>query len=91
MPPSPRNPAIQAFIKSLGTGDQLGQIIIQAKNDGYEIRHHIDQNQPADSLRTCSIDELREIIATDISEEFRPLKSAPDLRNGWPTVSQVGG
>jgi hypothetical protein len=83
MPPSPRNPAIQAFIKSLGTGDQLGQIIIQAKNDGYEIRHHIDQSQPADSLSTCSMDELREIVATDISEEFRPLKSAPDLRNGW--------
>ena len=85
MPPSPRNPAIQAFIESLGTGNQLGQTLILAKNEGYEIRHHIDKGQPADSLRTCSTNELREIVATDIREEFRPLKSAPDLRNGWRT------
>ena len=85
MLPSPRNPAIQAFIASLGKGNRLGQTIILAKNDGFEIRHYTDESRPADTLNTCEADELREIVAIDANEEFRPIKAAPDLRNGWRT------
>jgi hypothetical protein len=85
MPPSPRNPAIQAFIDSLQKGNRFGQTVIITHDDEYEIRHYLDESQSADSLQTCSSDELREIVATDTNQEFRPLKSAPDLRRGWRT------
>lgn len=86
MPSPPANPGIQNLIQELGLQNRFGQISILVRDKGYEIRHYLDENKTADSLRTCTKEELRDIVANDANAEFRPLKSAPDLITGWRTV-----
>ena len=81
------NPAILAFIKAMGEKSQIGQVLIEAGQTGFELRHHQDGSLPQSDLITCTELELRDYIALDDLGEFRPLKSAPDLRRGWRSVS----
>lgn len=72
-------------VNRLDTGEapirRAGQIVI---SESYELRHRNDALADTASLRTLtSWADWRELIRTDASGGFRPLKAAPNLPRGW--------
>jgi len=61
----------------------LAQVLIQRRGVGYELRHIDDREASANSLRQLPLSEVRSLAQYNVAGEFRPLKSAPDLRSGW--------
>lgn len=50
----------------------------------YHLRHRADQDQPRDALEQLEDSSaVRELVRFDERGRYRPLKSAPTLRNGW--------
>ncbi|HUB66414.1 MAG TPA: CbiX/SirB N-terminal domain-containing protein [Candidatus Methylacidiphilales bacterium] len=59
----------------------IGEVLIQP---GFQLRHRKDHDLgPAKLQRVNSIAELREWILLDPGGNFRPLRTAPNLRPGW--------
>jgi hypothetical protein len=77
------NPALKAFAAQMGSELTLAQVLILRHGAGFELRHIDDRDVPADSLRQLSLPEMRQWAQYNDAGEFRPLKSAPDLRRGW--------
>lgn len=77
------NPALKAFTATIATEVVLAQVLIQRRGTGYELRHIDDRDAPADSLKPLPLPEARAWAQFNAAGEFRPLKSAPDLRRGW--------
>ncbi|MEY2599748.1 MAG: hypothetical protein RLZZ142_2007 [Verrucomicrobiota bacterium] len=64
---------------------KIGQIqITPLPGDAYELRHQDDAALPPDTL-ACSEgpEAARSLALSTESGEFRPLKTAPNLRRGW--------
>jgi 4Fe-4S iron-sulfur cluster binding domain/DR2241 stabilising domain len=80
---SVENPALKAFVAQMGAELTLAQVLIQRRGAGYELRHVEDREASADSLRQLLLPEVRSLAQYNAAGEFRPLKSAPDLRRGW--------
>ena len=78
-----KNPALEAFTAHIKDRLILGQVLIRRVGSSYELRHVADQSGPDQDLRTLSIDQLREFAQFTAAGAFRPLHSAPNLRNGW--------
>ena len=89
MTSSASNPAIQAFVDGLGEHSQIGEVHITAHEGRFELRHVKDREETASKLSPCSIQDLREVVATDTNSSFRPLKSSPDLRRGWTAAAST--
>lgn len=63
---------------------QIGQIRIERSGDGFLLRHAQDGAEAIGDLQPCSGPEAaRELARNDAAGNFRPLKTAPDLRRGW--------
>jgi sirohydrochlorin cobaltochelatase len=64
---------------------RLGEIIIRpTDHNSYHVLHRDDFNRDAASLRIlASPQDLRDMILLDRNGNFRPLRAAPNLRNGW--------
>lgn len=77
------NPALKAFIAQLRAEFTLAQVLIRRGSGGYELRQIDDRDAPADSLRQLPLTEVRSLAQYNAAGEFRPLKSAPDLKRGW--------
>ena len=77
------NPALKAFTVAIGPELTLAQVLIRRVGTGYELRHIDDRDVPADSLKPLPLREARLWGQFNAAGEFRPLKSAPDLRRGW--------
>lgn len=77
------NPALAAFLASFAETRDWAQVVIGRVGDGYEIRHIDDRAAPPGNLRSVDWRELRALTLENASGQFRPLKSAPDLRTGW--------
>ncbi len=62
---------------------QFGQVAIETSRDGkFFLRHHEDRK--GDDLQRFFEASDAEVIAKfDDAENFRPLKTAPNLRHGW--------
>lgn len=59
---------------------RMGQLLIL---EGFHLRH-ADETLPEDSLiKIESLEHLRDIVKCDAAGNFRPLRSAPNLRSGW--------
>jgi len=72
-----------------GEGRVFLQARLLARGDGrYEVRHRRDVNRSLDSLEWVSGDAFlaREIAQTTNPGEHRPLKTAPNLKQGWALV-----
>lgn len=89
-PPSAEAPALPstaaALEEWLATGSRvLGQVLItRLAAGGFDLRHKSDAHIAAESLVTCDHAlAAREIVKYDAQSAFRPLKSAPTLRDGW--------
>jgi sirohydrochlorin cobaltochelatase len=60
----------------------LGQILIQKTSDGLVLSHREDEARK--DLQTCrNAEEAVEIAKYDDAGNYRPLKTAPNLRHGW--------
>lgn len=61
---------------------QVGEIVIRPVAAGYELRHYLDAEE--DALETLAqLEDARRLSLYTAAGEFRPLKSAPNLRRGW--------
>jgi sirohydrochlorin cobaltochelatase len=60
----------------------IGQILIRKQGDGFVLCHRDDE--ATSELQTFhSPDDAVEIARLDDAGEYRPLKTAPNLRHGW--------
>jgi sirohydrochlorin cobaltochelatase len=66
----------------------LGQILIQKTNDGFVLSHREDEARK--DLQTCrNAENALEIAKYDDAGDYRPLKTAPNLRHGWRLTFQT--
>lgn len=67
----------------IGSGARgIGQILIAECGEGFTLCHREDEN--GTELETFrSPNDAREIAKLDDAGQFRPLKTAPNLRHGW--------
>ena len=77
------NPALKASVARLGPELTMAQVLIQRRGIGYELRHIQDRDTATEFLHRLPLPEARPLAQYNAAGEFRPLKSAPDLRNGW--------
>lgn len=61
-----------------GGARQMGEVLIRQTDAGYDLRHAADAER--DDLPLA---DLREVALSNEAGEYRPLKTAPDLRRGW--------
>jgi sirohydrochlorin cobaltochelatase len=61
---------------------QMGQLNITLGEEGIELRHFEDAGLPDLTLHARP-EEARHLANLDDAGEFRPLKTAPNLRHGW--------
>ena len=60
----------------------LGQILIQESGDNFVLSHRDDDiRNPSDTFRKA--EDAIEIAKYNDAGNYRPLKTAPDLRHGW--------
>jgi len=76
------NPALEAFVAHIGDEFMLAQVLIRRKGAGFELRNAADQGKK-DLTHVGDLKELRELAQFTKESIFRPLKSAPTLREGW--------
>jgi sirohydrochlorin cobaltochelatase len=60
---------------------RIGQLEISASAGGFVVCHRDDVGR--DDVTTREIDDVFEIAKFDDSGNYRPLKTAPNLRHGW--------
>ncbi|HEV7589957.1 MAG TPA: DR2241 family protein [Longimicrobium sp.] len=82
--------ALAAWVDEAG---DAGRVFLEARllatgGGRYEVRHRRDQNRTLTSLEWVSGDPFfaREIAQVTNAGEHRPLKTAPNLRQGWALV-----
>jgi hypothetical protein len=72
----------QALEVALGDCCYFGQVLIRKTNDGFVLSHREDDAR--NDLQTCrNAEEAVEIAKFDDAGNYRPLKTAPNLRRGW--------
>ncbi len=73
-----------ALAKWLAAGLRgIGQISIEARDDGtFALAHHEDASRN-DLLPYAHADDAAELARFDDAGKYRPLKTAPNLRHGW--------
>jgi sirohydrochlorin cobaltochelatase len=64
---------------------RVGQLEISASAGGFVLRHRDDVGE--DDVKACEIEDVSEIAKFDDSGNYRPLKTAPNLRHGWKIVA----
>ena len=64
---------------------RIGQIVILATPDGWELRHSDDLAR-GDLPKSEGANAARHLANLDDSGAYRPLKTAPNLRHGWRLV-----
>lgn len=77
--------ARDAFTQWVGEdseGRTLAQVFVRFMNPGYELRH-VDDTGREDLVVYEDPRDAREISKRTEEGEYRPLKSAPNLRRGW--------
>ncbi|HXM73862.1 MAG TPA: DR2241 family protein [Chthoniobacterales bacterium] len=76
------DPIETALASALIDSFRFGQILIQKKNGGYSLSHRDDEGR--DDLQGFqNPDDAAEIARYDDEGNYRPLKTAPNLRHGW--------
>lgn len=75
-------PLEQALTAVLREGGRFGQILIREIDSGFVLCHREDENR-ADLKIFRTAEVAAEIARFDDSGNYRPLKTAPNLRRGW--------
>lgn len=72
----------RALDAALGDRCYFGQILIRKRDNSFVLSHREDEAR--NDLRTyCNAEEAVEIAKYDDAGNYRPLKTAPNLRHGW--------
>ena len=72
----------RAFQAALTDRFHLGQILVQKRNDDFILSHRDDEDRT--NLQTFrNAENAAEIAKYDEAGNYRPLKTAPNLRRGW--------
>lgn len=86
-----------ALLAWVDEGGEAGRVFLQARllrtgEDRYEVRHRRDVHRSLRSLETVSSDPLqaRHIAQTTNGDEHRPLKTSPNLAQGWALTELDG-
>ena len=80
------NGLAQTFAGWIASGrTRIGEIVIHANADGFELRHADDLSRN-DLMLHEDADDARHLANLDAVGRFRPLKTAPNLRRGWRLV-----
>lgn len=80
------NPALEKFMSTLGDEFVLAEVCIRRAAGGFELCHTADREVAPETLNSIEVEELRALAQTTSGGAFRPLKSAPNLREGWRVV-----
>jgi len=75
-------PLEQALAAILKEGGRFGQVSVRKIDAGFALCHREDENR-ADLKIFRTAEAAAEIARFDESENYRPLKTAPNLRRGW--------
>lgn len=79
-----KHPALEHLLSQLGDGLVLAQVLVRAVAGGrWELRHEADAAADAATLKNCAVSDLRTLAQSTAAGAFRPLKAAPNLRQGW--------
>ena len=62
---------------------RIGEILILKKGAGFVLVHHADGENATGLDVFTNPEDAREISQYDGAGEYRPLKTAPDLKRGW--------
>ena len=86
--PSPAPPSESKILpwleqKMAPGGFTIGQVAVKRTAAGYVLCHREDAEALASISLQSGPDAAREVAKLDGAGEFRPLKSAPNLRRGW--------
>ena len=77
------NPALSHLVAEIGESLIFAQVLIRRVGSGYELRHMADAVLAPASLRLVKPHDVRSLAQYTSTGAFRPLKSAPNLQNGW--------
>ncbi|MDX1952828.1 MAG: DR2241 family protein [Verrucomicrobiota bacterium] len=81
---------IELFLENNTGSIRLGQVVIfLGEGNRFELRHQEDLTEDPNSLSEADLKELRKIADFTASGQFRPLKSAPNLRKGWKHLTST--
>ena len=84
LPAASSLPAIPQELPAAGGSFFIGQLKVSKTDTGsWLLRHRDDAGNEAQLTRHEGIDAAREISTYDDQGAFRPLKTAPNLRQGW--------
>jgi len=77
-------PDIDFLVSSIESSFEVAQVRIAVRPNGqYELRSKIDFEKSKEDLQNLELSDLRDWINTTESNQFSPLKSAPNLKPGW--------
>jgi sirohydrochlorin cobaltochelatase len=85
-PLQPRTTSVESFLtQALAAGAfRCGEIRVEPLGVGGELCHYLDADRPAEELALyADPEDAAEIARYTDAGEYRPLKTAPDLRRGW--------
>ncbi|MBI5802224.1 MAG: hypothetical protein HZA92_16055 [Verrucomicrobia bacterium] len=77
------NPALAAFCSLPAPELVLAQVLLRRVATGFELRHVTDREAAQECLQNTALVELRALANHTAAGAFRPIKAAPNLRNGW--------
>ncbi len=66
-------------------GHEIGEIHLQSAPEGWQLRHRSDDRR-TDLTTFSGAEAARELAHYTDTGEFRPLKTAPNLRHGWRLI-----
>ena len=75
--------ALQSWLDA--GGREIGEIHLRAIDGGWELRHRADEGR-TDLVTHRGAEAARELAHYTDDGEFRPLKTAPNLRHGWRLI-----
>lgn len=79
-----KNPALEHLLTQFGDGLVMAEVSIRRIAAGrWELRHQADAAADAATLKHCAVSDLRALAQSTAAGVFRPLKAAPNLRQGW--------
>ncbi len=84
------NPDLSAFLAALADEIVFGQVLVRRAGGGFELRHVADGQAGLETLQLLRLEELRAWARVTEGGAFRPLKSAPNLRQGWRATAADG-
>jgi hypothetical protein len=77
------NPALEAFIRELGTEKVWGEVLIRREGEGFLLCHESDREVRRSELRRVLLGDIRKLAMFTAKGQFRPLHASPDLVRGW--------